>query len=214
MKTTRLTGLLGVAAVTVYVVATGLGSILDPSYSQLRRHVSDLTATGSSTWAVLVLYYVTYNVLCLTFAWALYISSPRTRQFKLGSGLLMANAVAGIMMVTAFREDLGGSPNTWIGWGHVVFATMSSLTIFLAAIAYGYAFRPIAGWRPLAAFSFGTAAAMAVFAPLAVLAINGPLAGLAERGAIALFLAWMLGVSAYALAPAGRATTGLERRPD
>lgn len=199
MKRSRLTGFLGVATVAVYVVATGLGSVLDPSYSQLRQHVSDLTATGSSTWAVLVLYYVSYNVLCVSFAWALYATSSRTWQFKLGSGLLMANAVAGILMITVFREDLGGSPTTLAGWGHVGLATVSSLTIFVAAIAYGFAFRHSADWRPLSVFSFATAAAMIVLAPLAVVAMNGPLAGLAERAAIGVFLVWMLAVGGYAL---------------
>jgi hypothetical protein len=47
----------------VYLAATAAGSLLDPSYSQIRQHVSDLTATGAPTAADLAPPYILHNLL-------------------------------------------------------------------------------------------------------------------------------------------------------
>ena len=47
----EVAGYLGIASGCVYVLTTAAGSVLDPTYSQIRQHVSDLTATGASTFA-------------------------------------------------------------------------------------------------------------------------------------------------------------------
>ena len=198
-RSARRAGAFGIAAAVVYVAATAAGSVLDPSYSQVRQHVSDLTASGASTWAALAPAYLLYNALCLAFAVALYRSSSRTRLFKVGLGLLVLNAFAGVMMVTWFREDPGRVVTTASGAGHIAFASVSSLTIVLGSIVYGFAFGRSPVWRGLSAFSFAVGAAMIAFSPIAIAAINSPLAGLAERGAIGVFLVWLIGVGGYLL---------------
>ena len=139
------------------------------------------------------------RLIVLAFAVALYRSSSRTRLFKVGLGLLVLNAFAGVMMVTWFREDPGRVVTTASGAGHIVFATVSSLTIVVGSIVYGFAFRRSPLWRGLSAFSFAVGAAMIAFSPIAIAAINSPLAGLAERGAIGVFLVWLIGVGGYLL---------------
>lgn len=202
----RATGYAAVGAGILYVAATAAGSVLDPSYSQIRQHVSDLTATGASTWAPLAPLYIAYNLLVMACGIGLYATSARTRLWKLGTGLMVVNALAGVLMVTLFREDLGGIPTTAAGAGHLVFAGVSSLTIVLAAVVYGLAFRRSALWRPLGVFSFGTAIGFAALGPLAAVATAGgsELAGLAERGPIGLFLLWLLVVGAHAVLKARR----------
>jgi hypothetical protein len=199
----------------IYVAATAAGSVLDPSYSQIQQHVSDLTATGASTWAPLAPLYIAYNLLVVACGIGLYATSVRTRLWKLGTALMGVNALAGVMMVTTFREDLGGVPTTPAGAGHLVFAGVSSLTIVLAAVVYGLAFRRSPFWRPLAVFSFATAIGFAVLGPLAAVATAGgsELAGLAERGPIGLFLLWLLVVGAYAMLKAGRQRLDPARLP-
>lgn len=194
------TGWTGVAAVVVYVAATAGGSLLDGSYSQLADHVSDLTATGAPTRLALAPAYLVYNGLVAAFAIALYLTSDRGRLFQAGTGLLIANAFAGVMMVTFFTEDLGGAPATVAGQGHVAFAALSSLAIVAASVVYGVAFRGPRLWRPLSAYSFLTAIAFVLIAPLAVIATAADVyAGLAERAAIAPFLSWLVVVGGYAL---------------
>ena len=197
----RWTGWSGVAAAAVYVGATTAGSLLDPQYSQIRQHVSDLTATGASTWPALVGPYTAYNLLVLVFAIGLYLASPRGWLWRIGLGLLALNVLAGVGQVTWFREDVGGVPTTFAGAGHLVLAGISSLTIVLGSVVFGFAFRRSAAWRSLARFSFSVAVGFAILGPLAAIATaaKSDLAGLAERGPIGLFIAWLVVVAWFAL---------------
>jgi Protein of unknown function (DUF998) len=192
-------GYLALAAVVVYVTATVLGSVLDPSYSQVRQHVSDLTATGASTWAALAPLYVLYNLLVAAFSVGFYRASPRDGLWTLGTALLVANASAGVLMVTAFREDIGGVPTTSAGTGHLVLAGLSSLAIVASALVFWIAFRRSALWRPLAPISLGVGLGFAILGPVAAIATahKSDLAGLAERGPIGLFLLWLVIVGCY-----------------
>jgi hypothetical protein len=188
------------AAAVVHILATLAGSVLDPSYSQLRQHVSDLTATNAPTWAALAPSYLLYNVLAGAFAVELYRSSVRSRLWQLGTMLLLANAFAGVMMVTFFREDLGGVPTTSAGAGHLVFAGLSSVVIVVATFVYGVAFRSTL-WRALSTFSFAIGLGFVILGPLAAYATaeKSDLAGLAERGPIGLFLVWLIVIGSFAV---------------
>ena len=202
-------GYLAVGTVVLYVVATLAGSVFDPSYSQIRQHISDLTAIDAPTWAALAPLYVLYNVLAAAFAIQLYRSSSGGRLWQVGTGLLVVNAFSGVMMVTFFREDAGGIYATTMsttGAGHIVFASLSSLVIVVASFVYAIAFRRSSAWRPLAAFSFIVGVGFAVLGPLAgyAAAQKSDLAGLAERGPIGLFILWQLVVGMFAIVLARR----------
>lgn len=202
MKTLRWVGYFAIAAAAIYVGATGAGSLLDPSYSQWRQHVSDLTASGASTSADLAPLYILYNVLIFAFAVNLYVASDRRRLFQVGLGLLTVNAVSGVMMVTWFAEDLGGAPKTAAGTGHVIFAGVSSVAIVASSFVYGFGFRRMGGrWRAASILSFVVGILFILAAPFAVIATarNSDLAGLAERAAIAPFILWLLVVGAFAI---------------
>lgn len=200
----RWTGWFGLAAAVVYIGATAAGSLLDPEYSQIRQHVSDLTASGATTWAALAPAYLAYNLLVLAFAIGLYLASPRGWLWAVGLGLLALNVLTGVGQVTWFREDAGGVPTTFAGTGHLVLAGISSLTIVAGSIVYGFALRRSAAWRPLARFSFAVAVGFAILGPLAAIATaaKSDLAGLAERGPIGLFIAWLVMVAWFVLAHA------------
>lgn len=215
LKTLRWTGYFAIAAVAVYVGATAAGSLLDPSYSQVRQHVSDLTATGASTSADLAPPFILYNLLVFAFAMNLYIAFRHSRLFRIGFGLVTANAIAGVMMVTWFTEDLGGAPTTLAGTGHVLFASVSSIAIVVGSFVYGFAFLRIDNaWRAMSFFSFVVGSLFIVAAPVAIMttAANSDLAGLAERAAIAPFIIWLLGVGRFAVFR-GRESSRLEPMP-
>ena len=197
----RVAGSLAIAAAVVHVFATLAGSLLDPSYSQVRQHVSDLTATGATTWAALAPFYLLHNVLAAAFAVVLYRASTRGRLWQVGTALLLVNAFAGVMMVTLFREDVGGVPTSSAGAGHLVFAGLSSLVIVVASFVYGVAFRRSTVWRPLSTFSYAVGVGFAILGPLAAYATaeKSDLAGLAERGPIGLFMVWLLVVGWHAV---------------
>jgi hypothetical protein len=202
LKTLRWAGYFANAAAAIYVGATAAGSLLDPSYSQLRQHVSDLTASGASTSADLAPLYVLYNLLAVAFAVNLYVASDRKRLFQVGLGLLTINALAGVMMVTWFAEDLGGTPTTVAGTGHVIFASVSSIAIVVGSFVFGFAFWRLGrSWQSMSFLSFGVGILFILAAPFAVLttAAGSDLAGLAERAAIAPFILWLLGVGCFAI---------------
>jgi hypothetical protein len=209
--TLGVAGYFALSAALVYVAATAAGSLLDPSYSQIRQHVSDLTATGASTWAALAPLYLLYNVLAAAFAVELYRASARDRLWKAGTVLLAVNAFAGVMMATFFREDTGGIATTSAGAGHLAFAGLSSLVIVVASFAYGIAFRRSALLRPLTGFSFAVGVGFAILGPLAAVATaqKSDLAGVAERGPIGLFVLWLLVVGWYSIVVARRAKAAL-----
>jgi hypothetical membrane protein len=198
----RWAGYFAIAAAALYVGTTATGSLLDPSYSQIRQHVSDLTATGASTDAELAPPFILYNLLVFAFAMNLHTAFRRIRLVRIGLGLLTANAIAGVMMVTWFTEDLGGTPTTPAGIGHVVFASVSSIAIVLGSFVYGLAFQRMGrSWRTMSLLSFGVGILFILAAPFAVMATaaNSDLAGLAERAAIAPFIVWLLGAGGFLL---------------
>lgn len=205
-----LTGAAAVAAAVVYVGATLAGSLLDPNYSQIRQHVSDLTATGATTWTALAPAYAVYNLLVLAFGIGLYLASPRSLLFRLGLALLALNVLAGVMMVTLFREDMRTAPGTFAGTGHILFASISSLAIVAGSIVFGFAFRRTEAWHQLSVFSFAIGGGFLVLGPLAAAATatNSDLAGLAERGPIGLFILWVAVIGTYALVRASRQRPG------
>jgi hypothetical membrane protein len=210
-KTLIWAGVFGIAAGVVYVAATASGTLLDPTYSQIRQHVSDLTATGAPTSADLAPPYILYNLLVVALALNLNIAAGGNRLFLLGLGLLTVNAIAGVMMVTWFAEDLGGAPRTIAGTGHVIFASVSSLAIVAGSFVYGFAFRRKGGsWRAFSPFSFLIGILFIVAAPAAIIttASDSGFSGLAERAAIAPFIVWLLGVGAFALLEGRRQRTG------
>lgn len=195
----RRTGYFAVVAAAVYCAATTAGSVLDRSYSQLARPVSDLTAIGAPTRAALMAPYVLYNILCFAFAVGVYRGSDHSRLFKVGFALLTLNAIAGLMMVTWFPEDIGGVV-TAAGMGHVGWAVISSAAVVALAFVFGFAFRRMREWRRLSVFSIAVGIGFAVLGPIAAFAIasKSPLGGLAERGPIGLFILWLLVTGGHA----------------
>jgi hypothetical protein len=210
----RAAGVFGLGAAATYVATTAAGSFLDPTYSQIRQHVSDLTAIGAPTWAPLTPFYLAYNCASAALAAALYATSSRDRVWKTATALSALNTLAGVMMVTLFREEIGGTTSTSSGAGHIVFATVSSVSIVVASFAYGAAFRRSIVWRPLSRFSFGAGVAFAILGPLAAVATaqKSAVAGLAERGPIGVFVLWLAVVGAYSVV-VERRTASLTKRP-
>ena len=196
----RWTAILGFVTAAVWIAATLAGSLLDSTYSQISQPVSDLTATDATTWAALAPLYLLYNLTLGGFAIGLHLAQAGDRLWKFGVRLLLLNVVAGVMMVTLFREDLGLEIVTSAGAGHVIFAGISSVVIVIGSFVFGFAFRRSAEWRRLARFSFAVGIGFTLFGPVTAAAAAGKsdLAGLAERLLIGLFLIWVTTVSAFA----------------
>lgn len=191
----------GIGAVLVYVATTILGGILRPHYSHVSDDISKLTEAGGVHRWPLAFMYGAYNLLLVRFAVAMLATSPRSRPFKLGAGLVAVNALSGMLQVTWFRRDPDGAPLTFSGKGHLTAAGVSAICTVLGSLTLGLAFRHNRLWRPLSGFSLIIGAAMPISGTVTSFSVlrRSRVMGLLERVTIGLSLLWVFTLSVYAL---------------
>jgi hypothetical protein len=182
----------GAAAVVVYLAAVVLGGLLSPGYNHLSMAVSELIAAGAPNKLLLDALFTAYNVLLGVFAFVLVMSvrNEGRASATVGSWLVAAIAVLGIVMTLFFPMDARGSASTLDGTLHLVLAGALSLCTILAMVLVCMGLRARdAFWiycavsAVLTVVSGGLAAAAA--------ATTHPLMGLAERVTIGIFLQWV-----------------------
>jgi uncharacterized protein DUF998 len=191
----------GIGAVLVYVATTILGGILRPHYSHVSEDISKLTEAGGVHRWPLAFMYGTYNLFLARFAMALFQTSPRSRPFKVGAGLVVMNALSGILQVTWFCRDPDGAPSTFSGKGHLTAAGVSALCTVIGSLTLGFAFRHNRLWRPLSGFSLIVGAAIPISGAVTSISVlrRSRFMGLLERVTIGLSLLWVFTLSVYAL---------------
>jgi hypothetical protein len=196
-----LVGGLAATAAAVYVGATVLGGLLDPGYSHVAMHVSELTSSHASNRAFLAALYVGYNLALAGVGLALLRSVLRTRAMTVASASLVLTAAVGILLVTWFPQDSYGHPATTAGAVHIALAGVAALLGIVAMIAAGRAFRRDERWAPLARLSVWAAIVMVGTGAVgaAATAVSSPLMGLLQRLSIGTFLLWLLMVARFGL---------------
>jgi len=187
------------AAVGIYVTATVLGGLLDPSYSHVSMHVSELTSSHAPNRMMLAGMYVGYNAALGGLGLALLKHLQRSRWLVVASLLLVANAVAGVLTVTWFPQDSYGYPATTAGAVHIALGGVLALLSILVMFTAGRAFRSQMTWATLGQFSTAAAVVMVVtgLATAVATAAASPYMGLAERLPIGAFLLWLAVVAWY-----------------
>jgi hypothetical protein len=196
-----MVGWSGLAAVGVYVFATVLGGILDPSYSHLRHPVSELTSSHAPDRWLLGGFYIAYNLILVVFAVGLFLTGRRSATLKVAFAFMIATAVGGVLLVVPFPQDTLGLPGTTAGVMHIALAAVVSPLTVAIAFLLGFAFRKDAIWRGASRFSFALGLVILATGALAgVTAVNdGEFLGLFQRFTIGAFLVWVLGLAVWAL---------------
>lgn len=196
-----MVGWSGLAAVGVYVFATVLGGILDPSYSHLRHPVSELTSSHAPDRWLLGGFYIAYNLILAVFAVGLFLTGRRSMTLKVAFAFMIATAVGGVLLVVPFPQDTLGLPGTTAGVMHIALAAVVSPLTVAIAFLLGFAFRKDALWRGASRFSFALGLVILATGTLAgVTAVNdGDFLGLFQRFTIGAFLVWVLGLAVWAL---------------
>ena len=69
----KMLSLCGIVAPVVYIVALVVGNVLDPSYSQMGKTVSELIQRGAPNRDLLNAIFVIYNILLIPFGIGLYL---------------------------------------------------------------------------------------------------------------------------------------------
>jgi hypothetical protein len=196
-----LVGWTGVGAVALYVFATILGRILDPSYSHARHPVSELISSEAPDRMLLGALFITYNVMLLLFGLGLVRGVRRSRALRVGFAFIVVIAVGGVLLVTPFPQDSLGETGTPAGAVHIALAAVVSLLTVATAFLLGSALQRDLSWVAVSRFSFVMGFVILITGALAgsIVAVGGPAPGLFERLTIGAFLLWVLVVAAHAL---------------
>jgi uncharacterized membrane protein YdcZ (DUF606 family) len=181
-----LLGSCAAIAVGIYVAATVLGGLLDPTYSHLSMHISELTSSHAPNRTLLASLYVGYLAL-VGVGIALRAQPHAGRWLTAASWLLVATGLVGILLVTWFPQDSYGYPATAAGTAHIALAGVAALTAIGAMLTAARGFTRETGWARLGRLSIVAAVAMLVAGLGGAIgtAIDSPYMGLLQRLSIA-----------------------------
>lgn len=194
-RSPALVGWSAVTAVVLYVLATVLGGVLDPGYSHLSMHISELTSSHAPNRMPLSGLYVVYNLSLAVLGFGLWQHLRRSPWSTSAAALLVVTGMGGILLVTWFPQDSYGDPATAAGTAHIILAGIVALTAMLAMVTASRALRPPAS-ATLGRFSLVAAAAMFGSGLVGAIgtALESPYMGALERLPIGVFLLWIMAV--------------------
>lgn len=193
------------AAVAIYITATLIGGLLDPTYSHVSMHVSELTSSYAPNRTLLAGLYVGYNIALVGLGIALRRHPRSGPWMAAASWLLIATGLIGVLLVTWFPQDSYGYPATTAGTGHIILAAVAALTAIIAMLTGGRGFSHEIGHTRLGRLSILVAVAMLVagLGGAVATAIDSRYMGLLQRLSIGMFLLWLAAVAWY-IRPARR----------
>lgn len=126
----------GIAAPLVYIAASLVGNILDPSYSQVKNTVSELFEVGAPNRYLIDAIFIIYGLFLIPFAESLYKSlnaHARTHPYSLAKSIfvsLFIISICSLLWNLFFPLDANGGYTSFTGMMHlaigvpVVFATL------------------------------------------------------------------------------------------
>lgn len=189
------------AAVVSYFLATVAGGLVTPGYSHLSDAISELTSSYAPHRFLLAIGFAVYNLALVVLVIGLWRSGAAARSVRSAYLLLLVAAVAGLLMIGPFPQDMTGASATFAGGVHLMLAALASAAVFAAAVLLGIGWRHDPRWRALARPTFAAAGALAVSAPVgfALVGPGTPYFGLVERVVIGVILGWLCVVAVHAL---------------
>jgi hypothetical protein len=185
--------LLGVVAVSAYVLHVVLGGFLWSGYNHLMQPISDLTATGApdrEMLEIILLFYAIPAILYGLFSY-LYILkfTPKVAQ----AGMLLYL----IMQIVSFSyrffpQDLPGATPTFAGTMHLAVTFLIIPLTILAPILIGVGFLKIKGFKRFGVYSIITGILIFIFGGTTAIffAQKLPYFGLVERLNIGTLQLW------------------------
>jgi len=188
---TKILAICGILAPLLYVATLVVGNVLDPSYSQIGKTVSELIQRGAPNRDLLNAMFVVYNILLIPFAFGLYASLGKGRARGVILIALVINSVLGVAWTLFFPLDEGGKSVTLTGMLHLAVGALVVPIVFAIELASWRATRRNDRWRLYSKFSLGIFVVTLVFGLLTVALVNSDLRGLFERITTGSFLLWV-----------------------
>ena len=181
----------GILAPILYIAALVVGNILDPSYSQVGKTISELIERGAPNRDLLNAIFIIYNILLIPFAVGLYFNLRKGATTTLVTIALIINAVLGVAWTLFFPLDIGGKSTSLTGTLHLVVGALVVPLIFAIELGFWRSARKDDRWRRYGKFSLAIFAITLVFGLMTVAFVNSDYRGLLERITTGSFLLWV-----------------------
>ena len=213
-STTRAVIACGMASTLLYVAIDVLGALSYSGYDYAAQTISEMSALGAPTRALLAPLYLLYTVLLIVFAFGVRAASGADRRLRVAGGLLAGVGFVGLVGAF-FPMQMRGNAPAFTDLMHVAFGGVNSLLLLLAigfgAGAFGRPFRLYSLATILVMLAAGTGTFL--LAPAVAIDAPTPYLGIIERILFASFLLWIAALSARLLrgsegAVGGRAGAG------
>ncbi len=126
----KILALCGILAPIVYITALVVGNILDPSYSQIGKTVSELIQQGTPTRDLLNAIFIIYNILNIPFALGMFYGLRKGWARNLIFVALVINGILGVAWTLFFPLDIGGKSVSLTGQLHLIVGALVVPLIF------------------------------------------------------------------------------------
>lgn len=198
----RVLAVCGILAPIIYITALVVGNILDPSYSQIGRTVSELIQQGAPNRELLNGIFIVYNLLLIPFAYGLFKGLKQGWARNVILAALIINGVLGVAWTLFFPLDEGGASVSLTGQLHLIVGALVVPLIFALELSFWRAARKDIRWKGYDKFSLAIFGVTLVFGLLTVALVNSDYRGLFERVTTGSFLLWVevLALKLYKLA--------------
>lgn len=187
----KVLALCGILAPILYVAALVVGNILDPSYSQVGKTISELIEQGAPNRDLLNAIFIIYNVLLIPFAVGLHFNLRKGAATTIVTIALIINAVLGVAWTLFFPLDIGGKSASLTGTLHLVVGALVVPLIFAIELGFWRSARKDDRWRGYGKFSLAIFAITLVFGLMTIAFVNSDFRGLFERITTGSFLLWV-----------------------
>lgn len=188
LKSLALCGILGPI---IYILALVIGNILDPSYSQIGKTVSELIEQGAPNRDLLNSIFIVYNILLIPFALGMYYNLKKGWARNVIFIALIINGVLGVAWTLFFPLDVGGKSISMTGQLHLIVGALVVPLIFALELSFWRSARKDSCWQGYGKFSLVIFAITLVFGFTTVAFINSDYRGLLERITTGSFLFWV-----------------------
>ena len=187
----RILAAYGILAPLLYVAALVTGNVLDPTYSQTGKTVSELIERGAPNRDLLNGLFVVYNLLLIPFAEGLYKALKKSSPAKLVFASLFLISILGITWTLFFPLDPNGASTTFTGIMHLIIGIPVVFATFLTELSFWRAVRSDNRWTGFARFSLIIFGVNLLAGLTTVALVNSDIRGLLERFASGSFLLWI-----------------------
>jgi hypothetical protein len=187
----KLLALCGILAPIVYVGALIVGGILDPSYSQIGKTISELIQRDAPNRDLLNGIFVVYNLLLIPFAVGLYLGLRKGWARNVIVVAMIISGVLGVAWTLLFPLDAGGKSVSLTGMLHLIVGGLVVPIIFALELSFWRATRNDVNWKGYGKFSLAIFAVTFVFGITTVAFVNSDFRGLLERITTGSFLLWV-----------------------